>query len=286
MKIGIIGNGYVGGATRLFAQNGDKDNELVEAIVYDSDRSKSNPPDTSLDDMVDCEFVFVCVPTPMNQDGSCHLDIVESVVGNLRTVGVSSESIFIRSTVPVGTSKSLGVNFMPEFLTEANWKEDFLNTKHWIVGLNNPSPNVMDKFKNLLKMSKLGGGIKRTMVHFCSTNEAELVKYTRNCFLATKVSFFNEIHEFCKKTASSYDVVKLLTSLDDRVGASHTSVPGPDGKKGYGGTCFPKDMGSLHHQMNSIHGLPSPIIAAAIRRNKLHDRPEKDWEEDRGRAVI
>jgi len=287
MHIGIIGNGFVGGATGLLAKNSDgENNELVSVSIYDTDPTKCEPAYTKIEDLVGCDFVFVCVPTPMDKDGSCYLEIVESVVRDLRGAGVPSDNIFIRSTVPVGTSKSLGVNFMPEFLTEANWKDDFINTKHWIVGFNNPTRENADKFDDLLKAAKLGGSIKRTMSHFCSTDEAELVKYTRNCFLATKVAFFNEIHDFCENKNVDYDTVKCLSVLDSRIGPSHTSVPGPDGKKGFGGTCFPKDMASLLHQIQTDNEHESYIVEAAVARNKQVDRPEKDWAQDRGRAVV
>ena len=192
----------------------------------------------------------------------------------------------IRSTVPVGTSKSLGVNFMPEFLTEANWENDFVENKSWIVGLDDLCEENQKKFSKLFKMVKATGKIKSSVCHFCSTDEAEMIKYTRNCFLATKVSFFNEIEQFCKKKGMSYEVVRILVGLDKRVGSSHTAVPGPDGKRGFGGTCFPKDMGSLMYQMQAGANLESYIIEAALARNNQVDRPEQDWTADKGRAVV
>ena len=115
--------------------------------------------------------------------------------------------------------------------------------------------------------------------------EAELTKYVRNTFLATKVSFFNEIEEFCRVHNVSYRKVRELTLYDDRIGDSHTSVPGPDGKRGFGGTCFPKDVSSLLHQILA-KGMMSYIILAARNRNVDVDRQEKDWESNKGRAVV
>jgi UDPglucose 6-dehydrogenase len=106
----------------------------------------------------------------------------------------------------------------------------------------------------------------------------------RNCFLATKVSFFNGIEKFCGVNDVSYEFVRELVCLDERVGESHTEVPGPDGKRGFGGTCFPKDLNSLIYQMDQSNVDPMILSAANDQNNKV-DRPEKDWEEDRGRAV-
>ena len=128
--------------------------------------------------------------------------------------------------------------------------------------------------------------IKRPKIHFTTTEEAELVKYVRNCFFATKVSFFNEIEEFCRQKDINYRKVRELSCRDERIGSSHTAVPGPDGKRGFGGTCFPKDMASMLYQIQEGAGVESYIIEAAVARNKQVDRSEKDWEKDRGRAII
>ena len=81
----------------------------------------------------------------------------------------------------------------------------------------------------------------------------------------------------------NYKAIAQMMIMDERIGATHMKVPGPDGKKGYGGTCFPKDMNSLLHQIKSIS--TSHVVAAAVYRNEIVDRPEKDWKEDKGRAV-
>ena len=112
-----------------------------------------------------------------------------------------------------------------------------------------------------------------------------MVKLFRNCFLATKVSFCNEIFEFCEKKGMNYENVRKLAANDDRILHSHTNVPGHDGKKGFGGTCFPKDTSSLKYEMSKI-GMNPYILNAITERNEKVDRPEKDWCEDKGRAVI
>lgn len=276
MKITIIGNGYVGGATKLAFKRSEVEgltnNDFIsEIFVYDKASEKS---ECSLEDALKGDLFFVCVPTPMKSDGSCDLSIVESVMRLLLSNGIPSLNIVLRSTVPVGTCDGFEVNFMPEFLTETNWREDIRNTRDWIIGTPELAPNLKTILPKILKGN----------LHFCLNKEAELAKYTRNCFLATKVSFFNEINNFCEEKNIEYQRIKELVILDSRINASHTCVPGPDGKKGFGGTCFPKDMHSLSFQMRSAVVTPH-LIKAAIERNEIVDRPEKDWNENRGRAV-
>ena len=101
-----------------------------------------------------------------------------------------------------------------------------------------------------------------------------------------KVSFFNEIAEFCEHRKINYQALRPLIGGDPRIGDSHTYVPGPDGKHGYGGTCFPKDISSLVHQMKKTPKMQMYITDAALNRNLERDRPDHDWEERKGRAVV
>ena len=279
MKIGIIGNGYVGKATALFGC------EDVDVVIYDKESNKCVPFNTQLRDMKSCELVFVCVPTPMSQDGSsCNTSIVEEAIASLRQY-VSNDKIVLRSTVPVGTATKLGVMYMPEFLTEANWENDVKNCMDWVVGLQKPSCyNTQTRFHKLFHGAYKNKKIATPYPIFMGAEEAELVKNGRNAFLATKVSFFNEIEEFCRLKDISYEMVKQGIAIDKRIGDSHSAVPGPDGKRGYGGTCFPKDIASLYHQM-SEEGMESYILEGSIARNNQVDRVEQDWKQNKGRAV-
>ena len=280
MKIGIVGNGYVGGATALLK------NRSVEVLIYDIEPDKCTPRGLSMGELLDCSFVFVCVPTPMDADGKCSLDLVESVVNDLHELGFPKGRMIVKSTVPVGTCRKLGTMFMPEFLTEQNWRHDFLSQRNWILGTNERDDKLRDELYSIFDAAWHGGVlISRPHMTFSTTEEAELTKYVRNTFLATKVSFFNEIEEFCRINNVSYRKVRELTLYDDRIGDSHTSVPGPDGKRGYGGTCFPKDTSSLLHQMLD-KGMMSYVVMAARNRNVDVDRRERDWEQRKGRAVV
>ena len=115
--------------------------------------------------------------------------------------------------------------------------------------------------------------------------EAEMVKYFRNTFLSVKVSYCNEIYEYCKIKNIDYDTVRNIAAQDKRIGLSHTQVPGHDGNFGFGGTCFPKDTTGLLKDMVA-NNMKSYILEASIERNEKKDRPNKDWKDKKGRAII
>lgn len=269
MHIGIVGGGFVGSATALLACTD------IQVTVYDLDPTRCSPPGTKMRDLLVCDLVFVCVPTPTYENGSCNTTIVERCVRSLQEAGI--HNIILRSTVPPGTSEQLQVAFMPEFLTEANWRQDFMNCKQWVF-----APRTVTEagvFIELFTTAKRNGVILHDTVTIMGRKEAELVKYTRNNFLALKISFFNEIHQLCKATGIDYDAVRAGLEGDTRIGMSHTMVPGYDGHFGFGGTCLPKDTNALLQYMTQ-HGVESHIVKAAVTRNQTIDRPEKDWEAD------
>jgi UDPglucose 6-dehydrogenase len=131
----------------------------------------------------------------------------------------------------------------------------------------------------MFQIAKKNGVLLHDTVTIMGRKEAELVKYTRNNFLALKISFFNEIYQLCKATSIDYDAVRAGMEGDARIGMSHTGVPGYDGHFGYGGTCLPKDTNALLQYMTG-HGIESHIVKAAVIRNQTVDRPERDWEAD------
>jgi UDPglucose 6-dehydrogenase len=278
-KLGILGNGYVGQATQLLG------GDLIECIAYDKEPEKCEPKSTTIDDLKGCDFVFVCVPTPMKKNGVCDLSIVKAAIKDLTRHGIRKKKIILRSTVPVGTSQRLKVHFMPEFLTERNWREDFYNNNLWVFGHDTDvDAGTVEKLNDLICTARDQGSIKNAETTFVSTSTAEFIKYGRNSFLAVKVSVFNELNEFCYKNDIPYSVAVKLIGADERIGMSHTAVPGPDGHRGYGGTCFPKDVCSMLHQLKNSK-CNSIVLKAAEKRNTTVDRPEKDWEENKGRAV-
>jgi nucleotide sugar dehydrogenase len=286
-NLGIIGGGFVGQAATLFSNRTRprnhwiNDNNKTVCKVYDIDPSKCYPEGTTLKDLQGCDLIFICLPTPMNQEtGECYTGLIEKCLTQVRETLGEDVDIVIRSTVPVGFSKKHRCHFMPEFLTEKNWEQDTLTCKEWFIGVDDNSNNVINKFYHLFDSSFPG-----VVLSIVNTSTAESIKYFRNCFLSVKVSFCNEFENFCKAKGVDYDIVRGYSTNDSRIGSSHSMVPGHDGRRGYGGTCFPKDMASLEYQMKET-GVESIIIKAANDRNNRLDRHEKDWSQDKGRAVV
>ena len=280
MKIGIIGQGFVGTAVK----EGLK--QFYEIDTFDLDKTKRDV--DYIEDIIDRNnIIFVCLSTPMNQDGSCNTDIVEGVIGELDNLALtrqcSNRVVIIKSTIPPGTTERLNkeckhiqVVFNPEFLTEANFIEDFKNQDRIIIG--GPRP-ASTKVRQLFYKAFPKAHIIKT-----HSTIAEMVKYTTNTFLATKVSFANEMKMICDKLKIDYDKVTEYATLDDRLGKSHWSVPGPDGKLGFGGSCFPKDVNALIHLAGELE-LCTEVLMGAWNTN-LRVRPEEDWKELKGRAVV
>ena len=282
VKIGIIGGGFVGKATHLLKCN------RVDIIVYDIVPELCQPKGTKLSDLSECDLIFISVPTPMNADGSCHLNILESVVNNLSEfLNLDESLVVVRSTVPPGTSDRLNCYFMPEFLTEKNFEYDFITSPEWIFGLKNTKQDdhFKKKISELFDESYKASKIKSNKMTFLTNSEAETVKMFRNAFLSTKISFCNEISEFCNKKGINYERMRDVATRDKRIGGGHSKVPGHDGKCGFGGTCFPKDTKSFVSEMKKC-GMKSYILSSVIERNETYDRKEKDWMKNKGRTVV
>ena len=276
MRVGVIGNGFVGHAMTLLRPG-------VAVIVWDIEPDKCEPFGLGFNQFVEMsEIVFVAVPTPMNQDGTCHLDIVETVVQKVKDRDPDTP-IVLRSTVLPGTSDKLGVAFMPEFLTEKHWKDDFYNCDQWIIGTDDDT--LVTKLQHIFSLAHAENCVCNKQVIHMKPAEAEMIKYIKNCFLATKVSFFNEIYRTCEAVGIDFETVRNTACDDTRIGHGHSTVPGHDGKCGYGGTCFPKDTNALLKFMEQ-HDVVSHVLSGAVTRNETIDRTEKDWTNDVGRAAI
>ena len=285
--LGIIGNGFVGNATSQFRDVN------VNVLIYDISPDKCEPCGLTLKELcLECSCIFICLPTPMSVDGSCYLGIIEKVIKEMQDyIDFNTIPVILRSTVPVGTCNDLNCYFMPEFLTEANASHDFKNTECWIFGLKNEVAHVQQNsrikafMESVLFLNKNSGNIVSNEIKYVSTNEAEAIKLFKNTFLAVKVGFCNEFYRFCKNNDVDYNKVIEGVVTDKRITSSHTMVPGKNGKFGFGGTCFPKDISSLQNQM-LISNVDSPIVNAVIKRNNEIDRKEQDWKKDKGRAVV
>ena len=272
MKIGIIGQGYVGTALKV----GFKDYYNVETYdKYDLTKSTQG----SIGKVVEStDVIFVCVPTPMRKDGTCYTGIVEEVIREINETA-DGHIVVIKSTVPPGTTDRINaeytkstVIFNPEFLTEANFIDDFKNQNRIILGGDRKGTSkVRQLYSRLFPQATI---VKTGAKH------AEMVKYFTNCFLATKVSFANEMKHICDSIDLDYDKVVEYATYDERLGKSHWSVPGPDGDLGFGGHCLPKDLSAM------VNGFDTLGLLEAVEQVNDQVRENRDWESMVGRAVL
>ena len=272
MKIGIIGQGYVGTALKEGFQ------DFYQVETYDKyDIGKSTH--SKISDIVELsDVIFVCVPTPMKNDGTCYTGIVEEVIREINQ-SANGQIVVIKSTVPPGTTDRLNEEYVhtttifnPEFLTEANFIQDFKNQNRIILGGDRKGTN---------KVRQLYSRIfpKATIVK-TGAKHAEMVKYFTNTFLATKVSFANEMYNICQQLDLDYDKIVEYATYDDRLGKSHWAVPGPDGDLGYGGHCLPKDLSAIINEFETLG------LLEAVENVNDQVREDRDWEHMVGRAVL
>jgi len=270
--IGIIGQGFVGNAIY------QKFKDYYEIKTYDLDSSKSN---SSEQETLNNDIVFVCLPTPMNSDGSCNVSLVESAIKRCSDFGIT-KTVVIKSTVSPGTTArinslypNMDIVFNPEFLTERNAVKDYENQNRIILG--GPRPSTT-KLKGIFSKVFPKAHIVKT-----DSTHAEMVKYLINTFLSVKVSFANEIYQICEGLNVDYDKVVEYATYDERLGDSHWNVPGHDGDFGFGGHCFPKDLAALIHLAENLDVIDNVLSAAEQTNTQV--RTNRDWEKMKGRAV-
>ena len=274
MIIGIIGQGFVGGAVYHKFKN------FYNVLTFDLDESKCNSSESEL--IEKSEVIFVCLPTPMNTDGSCNIDIVDGVIKKINEKS-KDKIVVIKSTIPPGTTNNLNskyknviVAFNPEFLTERNAIEDYENQNRIILGgPRTATTKLKQVFSKVFPKAEI---IKTDSTH------AEMVKYLINTFLSVKVSFANEIYQLCNKLNIDYDKVVEYAIHDERLGNSHWSVPGHDGDFGFGGHCFPNDLLAIISLTNELDTLNNVLNATKKTNDSV--RVDRDWENMKGRAVV
>ncbi|MDC0106073.1 nucleotide sugar dehydrogenase [Flavobacteriaceae bacterium] len=272
MNIGIIGQGFVGNA--VF----QKFKSFFKVYTYDVISELCN---SSFGDILkNCNIIFVCLPTPMNNDGSCNVEIVREVLSRLNN---ETKAVIVnKSTIPPGTTeefqkqfKNLKIIFNPEFLTERNAIEDFNNQDRIILGGPRPATTELKQIYSTV--------FPNSYVIKTGSKHAEMIKYFTNCFLANKVSFANEMHDLCSALDLDYDKVVEYATLDKRLGKSHWAVPGPDADFGFGGHCFPKDLSAIINMTEKLGVINNVLKATKQTNDKL--RKNRDWENMKGRAI-
>ncbi len=280
VSIGVVGKGFVG--TAVAHGFSHQTGYGAEIRIYDIDPEKSQD---TLDETVNkSEFIFLSVPTPADKDGFNDLSIVRSALRDIESICKSPDNIIlVRSTVVPGTTRALQKEFPnlrmvfnPEFLTERSASFDFINQTRVILGGDKQHTN---KVKYLYK-NRFGDFLPVLETDY---ETAEMIKYMNNLFFATKVSFLNEMKLLGDKVGVDWSNAIEGFILDGRIGHSHIAVPGPDGKLGFGGSCFPKDIQALI-KFGEQNNVDMNVLKGAWKTN-LEVRPERDWEKLKGRAV-
>jgi len=255
LNMAIVGHGFVGSAVDYGFPDANCNKTIIDPKYGNSiaDLEGKN-----------VDISFVCVPTPMAADASIDASILIQTVKDLMryTTGL----IVIKSTVIPSIISNLteGVSsiiYNPEFLTEKSANEDFVNPIMHVFGGNEKQTRELEEIYN--KYS----ACKPCQVFHMTPAEASFVKYGINSFLASKVLFFNQLHNIVDKVGGNYNTIRNAMGTDPRIGHSHTMVPGHDGQPGFGGSCFPKDSAALI-MFARDQGVLFTVLEEVVRRNQ------------------
>jgi UDPglucose 6-dehydrogenase len=274
--ISIIGYGYVGSAMGSLCEKNNVEFNVCDLNPKEGNFNYFN----NVSDLVnfsettsDINFYVIAVPTPSDLEGNCDTSIVRNILSQLKMLVNKETYTIIKSTIVPGTARNfnelfpeLNIVFSPEFLTEKNYLDDIYNAKFVILGI--PPKFDMSKYQKILKVMRLFYKHNSQIDIFMrSYEEAELFKYTVNNFLATKITFFNEIHELCEKMDVDYQKLKELFKLDSRVGEYGTIVPGP-GNEFYGFHlgCLPKETRAMIKLQEKLE-LSNELMVCIDKRN-------------------
>lgn len=272
-KVGVVGGGVVGSAiARCFM-------EYADVRVYDRVKERSTH---GMVETVESDVVFLCLPTPQMKGGlGCDTSAISQFFEDAMSVDpgyADTVGFCIRSTVPVGFTDSMRARFgiktldhSPEFLTARCALTDAQVPARNIVGgrlvgVSDAGARHIVVNASLIRLYEQR--FPGTALHIMTSQESEAVKLFLNSFFAVKVAFFNEVEQFAEFRGMSWSAVLKGILSDGRVAQSHCNVPGPDGQRGFGGACLPKDIASLISQL-TLTGLPAPVMRAALERNKM-----------------
>ena len=259
MKLGIVGHGFVGSAVNQgFTKNVNK--YIVDPKYYSSN---------TIESLIEFKpnATFVAVPTPQLETGECNTEILEGVMLQLnKSKGLL---VIVKSTVPAYKLQkiqdeciNLRIVYNPEFLTEKNYIDDFVNPPMHVFGGVNADTDSVEK------LYKEHSGCAECPVYKTDIVTASMVKYCINGLLATKVTFMNEMYDILKAAkGTDWKTFTEIISNDPRVGKTHMKVPGNDGQRGYAGSCFPKDTNALAWFAREILNTPFTQLETSIKIN-------------------
>jgi len=257
MKIGVIGNGYVGNAVaKGFTQLGD------DVAIWDCLKDRATH---TLLQTCSRDIVFCCVPTP-TEEGQQDISNVKEVISSIAQMNPKA-IVIMKSTVLPGTSALLeqdyGVTIIsnPEFLTARTAEQDFQDPMSIVIG---HTDVAMQKRVSRFYEERF----PEVPLLVCSSQtEAEFIKYARNTFFALKVGYMNQLYDLAASLGVPWEPVKNGMVASGWVSPMHTLVPGPDGKRGFGGACLPKDSEALV-AFSWEQQEPLTILEAALIANK------------------
>lgn len=262
MRVGVIGGGVVGSAMARSLI------EFNDIRVYDVDKTRSTH---TMYETLESDVVLVCLPTPQLKGArACDLRYIQEFFTNLPN-RYRQKNYVIKSTVPIGTTSQIATyhkmeNLIhsPEFLTARCSLTDAQIPSRNIIGTppNQPHNDCEIKYYDLLL-----NRFPNVPVYYMTSDESEAVKLFLNGFFAVKVAYFNEINALCSRLNMDWETILDGLLSDGRIAHSHTKVPGPDGKFGFGGECLPKDLNNLITCIEAA-GCLAHVTHAASERNR------------------
>jgi len=248
LTAGFLGCGAIGSAIS------DIHEQFDQNIIRHDLRLNSK-----LEDLIDADLIFVCLPTPQSLEGACDISIVEQELANLNDLGYE-KTIVMKSTVPPGTGASFSNKFdfeyisSPEFLREHNAHSDYLSQKMHIVGTQKEIPSILIKALEPLKSD-----LKKFQI-----TEAELIKYFHNTFNAWRITFANAFCDLSEELGADY--ANIVSGFCELNCFSPAYLKSSSEFKGFGGPCLPKDTAALAHLSTAL-SLPSNVWEFMISEN-------------------
>jgi UDPglucose 6-dehydrogenase len=234
MRIGIIGFGFVGSAVGWHHKH--------QTLIIRDPKLKDS---ASLQDLVNADAVFICLPSPMLDDGRCDTSYLENGLEELMSVAFEKPiPIICKTTAPPSVYQKLlekypNIVYSPEFLTAANHIADYGNAEFFVIG------GDLGWCERAREVIRTGVRLPDDQFIYTDIKTASMFKYMMNSYMSMKVTFMNDFYELAQAESVDWRTLKKLAGHDDRIGRSHMDVPGPDGQFGYGGACFPKDVAAI-----------------------------------------
>lgn len=264
MRIGIIGFGYVGSAVGWAHRKQDQ-------IIRDPKLKDSAP----LLDMINADAIFICLPSPMLEDGRCDSSYLENGLEELMALPFDKPvPVICKTTAPPSVYQKLlekypNIVYSPEFLTAANNIADYSDAEFFVIG---GHPEWCERAKEVIRQ---GVPLKDEQYIYTDIKTASFFKYMMNSYMAMKVTFMNDFFALAEAEGIEWRTIKKLASYDDRIGRTHMDVPGPDGQFGYGGACFPKDVAAIIEEALDLN-VDFELMDRVEAINKRHRSKQRD----------